>query len=895
MFRRVILPLMAFLVMVAPSALADDCDPGWWKVSGYVMHNNGASASGVKVGYAADLEVYVITDFEGYYEFCVPDGYLLQLWFRNDLGCYEFTEDPIVWPFDGMTVVTGPIAVQTIDMGSRNSHTLEGVITDYDGAPVEGVEIRQGNEFKGDTEADGSYTVDVDCGHITYPVEPYMLGYDFVPEEKNMSGLARDVYVQNFTGWPKATLTVNSPYAGEFVPVFAEYDIEWDAAGPGAPDIDYYFLDIAIDGGGWERLDEEFNPDARSHSWSVSDNETQDARIRLQAWKRDCPSPGTDRMMGEAVSGTFSIIRSFLDHTPAVPADFATAARKGAAWVDYANSNWYGLFTTTDTEMRVYVPPGWSDWTEELGLDTYSGDPRGIAVADYNNDGYVDLYVTGCGSDNVLFKNVSGSSFFEVSPSPGHDGCAESAAWVDYDMDGNVDLYVTYSTASGPQSKKKNALYKNLGPPDYTFVEILNSVVQIVAPSVSAVWADYDNDGDPDLYVTTKGDRDYMVRNNNPGFTDLTSVGLHEEDSESNSAAWGDFNNDGYLDLYVTNAIPFAGGNVNVLYSNDGDGTFTEVIEARGSAADESRSASWVDYDGDRLLDLYVTNKGGDGSGPYNQLYKQAIIGGSFGEAFEHAALVNTGNSYGQTWADTDGDGDPDLFLADEVVGSPGVGDNKRLMNFIDDPGVSWLRLRLVTHADGVTNRSAIGAKIEVRTGYTSQYREIGGGGSFYSQNARPLEFAVPGTTVDEVVVSWPSGRVTELTGVSVAAVVIVNEPAGGTGGGGGCKGCDPPAEPTTGYLPGVTALLGNSPNPFNPTTSIRYDLAEPGYTEIIIYNVAGRRVRRVSLGELAAGSRTWTWDGLDAQGQGLGSGVYYVTLRVNNHLVGTQKALLLK
>ena len=675
----------------------------------------------------------------------------------------------------------------------------------------------------------------------------------------------------------------------------SSFVVEWSDCGIGQYTLDSccgileYDVQFSSNGGSsWSTVVCCLQEDITEYNWSVPYTESANCKLRVLAFRA---GTGNDLV---AESATFAIVKSFSDQTPTDPADLATTPFFGAAWIDYSNGGFSGLFTTTDGDpgqIRVFVPQSglnWEDWTDELNLNSYSGDPRGIAVADYNNDGYLDFYVTACDTDNKLFKNVGGTHFVEQSPSPGHDGCAESAAWGDYNNDGSIDLYVTYSTPSGPPSKKKNALYRNSGPPNYTFSEVSLSVLQIVDPSLGAAWGDYDNDGDLDLFVTTLNAPDRLIRNNSPGFSEITGVGLRETSSLSSGAVWADIDFDNNLELFVANGHSGPSGELNAMYYNNGDGTFSELGAGIGAQTSLPRSIAVLDLDGDRLIELYSASRDGD-----NQLYEKSITGNSFQPVYTHPELITSGISYAMTWGDIDSDGDPDVFLGDRDPSSPSTGQNRLLINDAGD-NATWLRLALVTHSDEVTNKAAIGARVEVRNGTLSQYREVSGGGALYSQNTFLTEFGVPGTTVTEVVVQWPSGRTTELTNVSTASVVNVLEPNPDPPSGGGCPKCDPPAQASI-EGPTATRIQGIQPNPFNPATVVRYDLSGPGDVDIVIFDVAGRRVLSHRIASQSAGRFRWQWNGRDGGGNNVSGGIYYVVLKVNGVQVDTRKAVLLK
>jgi hypothetical protein len=224
-------------------------------------------------------------------------------------------------------------------------------------------------------------------------------------------------------------------------------------------------------------------------------------------------------------------------------------------------------------------------------------------------------------------------------------------AWSDYDGDGDQDLYVTnWGTAT---SVPTNRLYRNEG--DGTFVDVAESLgVDNSRNSTDAAWGDYDSDGDPDLYLGTFFSQDFLYQNNGDSFAEVGrgEAGINREDRGNVvSVAWGDYNNDGHLDIYLGKYY-FA----NELYHNNGDGTFTLVEKVLDDKRDTDE-VNWVDYDNDGDQDLYVVNREQN-----NGLYRNDQ--GIFSEIACALSIGNKEIGQSGSWADYDNDGDLDLYLA---------------------------------------------------------------------------------------------------------------------------------------------------------------------------------------------------------------------------------------
>ena len=338
-----------------------------------------------------------------------------------------------------------------------------------------------------------------------------------------------------------------------------------------------------------------------------------------------------------------------------------------------------------------------------------------------------------------------------------------------------------------------------------------------------------------DLYVSNFMDigggplSDVLYRNDGGVFEDVTKeAGVGVEDY-SLGAVFGDLDNDGYLDLYVV-----VNGGPNILYRNNGDGTFTDMTEQAG-VGDEGfgSNAALGDIDNDGYLDIYVANTG-----------------------FSDEAM-----------------GDPDVLYQNNG------GDNH------------WLQVRL---RSATGNYAAIGARIALSAGDLHQVREISGGRG-YGQNSLTASFGLAAHILaDKVQVTWPSGVVQSLKDINADQIITIEEsdPASvephdsvasswaeakhaGT--------VSPDGMPN----PGFSSAVGqNYPNPFNPETWIPFSLAQGGPVVITIHNSVGQLVRRLDLGYRPVGvystvERAAYWDGMNESGESVTSGIYFCLMEI--------------
>ncbi|MFC1547220.1 FG-GAP-like repeat-containing protein, partial [Candidatus Neomarinimicrobiota bacterium] len=244
-----------------------------------------------------------------------------------------------------------------------------------------------------------------------------------------------------------------------------------------------------------------------------------------------------------------------------------------------------------------------------------------------------------------------------TGPVVSDSGYTRSGSWGDYDNDGDLDLFVAndgWLAEHDPQ----NILYTNNG--DGTFAPVTTGPLSTdEGRSRGAAWGDIDNDGDLDLFVANTYENNFLYTNNGDGsYTKVTSGPVVTDGATSVGGAWGDYDNDGYLDLFVANCC---GGNDNFLYTNNGDGTFTQETSGplvTGTyGASDIHGATWGDYDSDGDLDIFIANWGG------NYLYDNNGDG-TFSSASAGPVNTDGGYSYGGTWGDYDNDGDLDLFVA---------------------------------------------------------------------------------------------------------------------------------------------------------------------------------------------------------------------------------------
>ena len=525
----------------------------------------------------------------------------------------------------------------------------------------------------------------------------------------------------------------------------------------------------------------------------------------------------------------------------------------GVAWADVDGDADPDLYVTNSTGNQLLRNDGGSFY-EITGPIGGSGVSEGSAWGDYDNDGDPDLFITNYGAPNVLWRNDGGGTMWAGvgGPSISDNGPGITPAWADYDKDGDLDLYMV--NYGGP-----NQLLRNDGAA-WGITNVAAPPIDDFGWGTGAAWGDYDNDGDPDLYLANYGYANKLFRNDGGTFVDATTGPLGDA-SWGTGVAWGDYDNDGDLDLYLGNV-----STANRLFRNDGGGAFVDVA-ASTPLADTGFAGglAWEDYDNDGDLDLYLANNYSS-----NRLFRNE--GGWFQDVTP-PVLGYTGYSQGVGWADADGDGDRDLFVANFD------GPNRLYKN---GPGsqLNWLDVELV----GTTsNRAGVGARVRVHVGGNVQMREISASAGYLSQSDLVAHFGLgTATGVDSVVVTWPSGATQDTLLVGANGRIVLTEPIG----------VDAPMIAAGGW---TNRLEASRPNPFRSATDIVYEVAAPTRVTLAVFDVTGRRVRTLVDETVAqAGRYRVTWDGRTSSGTRAASGVYFTELDTGAYRA-TRRAVLLR
>jgi len=504
----------------------------------------------------------------------------------------------------------------------------------------------------------------------------------------------------------------------------------------------------------------------------------------------------------------------------------------GVAFVDYDNDGWVDLFTLSGTRLtgitagreptnRLYRNKGngtFVDVTDKAGLRR-SGWASSVCVGDYDNDNHEDLLITYWGK-NVLYKNNGNGSFSDITQKAGLSANAtrwgSGCTFVDYDRDGKLDLFVAnylkFDIANTPEPGKganctwkgvpvncgpkglptdTNLLYHNNGDGTFTDVSAPSGIAKVQGRySMTATTLDFDRDGWTDIYVACDSSASTLYRNNHDGtFTDVAVEAgcAYNEDGQAQAGmgvATGDYNGDGLVDIFKTHFSD----DLPALYKNSGRGFFEDASRAAGF--DITRYVEWgaglVDFDNDGWRDVLIVTgsvypevekifKEYPHRGP--RLVYQNLRNGRFRDVttLMGPAILSPRSSRGSAFGDFDNDGDVDVLVMN-MNEAPLLLRNEYFSKTTRGPN-NWLMLNLIGTK---SNRSAIGARVTLKTGAQLQFQEVTSQSSYYSHNDHRLHFGLgESKQADSIEILWPNGDREVLTNVSANKIVSIKEGSG--------------------------------------------------------------------------------------------------------------------
>lgn len=493
----------------------------------------------------------------------------------------------------------------------------------------------------------------------------------------------------------------------------------------------------------------------------------------------------------------------------------------GAAWIDYDNDGYLDLYLVNSAATNVYTPPHslrsalyhsngdgtFTDVTEQAGVGAAVLFGMGVAVGDYDNDGFEDLYVIGYGR-SILYHNNGNGTFTDVTEragvaNPGKWG--SSAAWFDYDHDGKLDLIVANYVDFTPERNltcinegrraychpskyhgQAPTLFHNDGNGVFTDVSRTSKIGLKAGNGLGVVCFDYNGDGWTDVFLANDSMENFLYKNKGNGTFEEVGIEAGVALGEDGKAEAGmgtdaaDYDRDGLPDLFVTHLDL----EYNRLYRNNGNGTFSDATFASKLGAGTFRMSGFgtrfFDYDNDGWRDLFIANghvldnirffHGGTEYAEPKVIYRN--LGGTFQDVTKQLGpdLAEPRVSRAAAFADYDNDGDVDVLVTNN-------GEHPQL--FRNDGGnrKHWLEIRLV---GARSNRDGIGAKVRVVANGVLQTAEAKGGMSYQAAHDPRLHFGLGNAMrIERLDVTWPSGAITKLTGVPADQCITIKEGVG--------------------------------------------------------------------------------------------------------------------
>jgi hypothetical protein len=564
----------------------------------------------------------------------------------------------------------------------------------------------------------------------------------------------------------------------------------------------------------------------------------------------------------------------------------------GAAWLDYDRDRDLDLYVTQgEGANMLFRNDGgrFVDVAEAEGAADRDHAGAAVAAADYDNDGWPDLFLANSDGD-VLLRNT-GTGFVDVSRDAGipvvEYSRGVSASWGDFDGDGWLDLYVTnHMDRRGLAYISQDRLYHSNGDGTFSDLSGVLGTDHLAGYGFVGAWTDFDNDGDADLLLINDcpfGEegryRPNRLFRNDGGhsaatwsFTEISDDVGAGHCRHGMGLAAGDYNRDGWTDYFYTNI-----GKRTTLLTND-RGHFLDRAEEAGVFVGFNPGepgapfqgtftwgASFLDYDLDGWIDLYVaagtllltTSSSGDPQP--NALFRNRGDG-TFVDETSISGLDFPGRGRTTAVADYDGDGDPDVALVD-------VGESIRLLRNEVEAG-DYLSVGLVGSR---SNRDGIGARVSIRAADGSwQHAERRSGTSLGATDSPYLLFGLGDhATVDTMCIRWPSGVIQELVGISAGQHIEIVEPTD--------IAID---EPVVRRTEGVGTVY---PNPTHRIAHVELRLEAPSRIRMSVFDALGRRVRSIDNGAMATGVHRLTWDGCDESGHKVAGGFYVIRVETDS------------
>jgi hypothetical protein len=451
----------------------------------------------------------------------------------------------------------------------------------------------------------------------------------------------------------------------------------------------------------------------------------------------------------------------------------------GICWIDYDEDGYLDIYVTNfglDDQGQnndLYRNLGDGTFEKIIGLAIVDDQSttESATWGDFDNDGDLDVFLASWYHTNNIYLNDGTDNFAVDTDNQVDDGtnCSSGANWVDYDNDGDLDLFITNPTKN-PQSGYEintNSLYRN-NTGNLTKI-LTGEIATDQQHSYCAAWCDFDNDGDLDVAIAANNEYiDFYRNDGNDLFVRLSESVICQTYTQSLSANWADYDNDGDMDLFVAGYT-----SESHLFQNDSDGTFT-VINGHGLGGVRCVSGEWADYDNDGDLDMFA-HISTDGVATDAHLYENDG-NGNFIRVDDGVIANDDMTPRAASWGDYNRDGFPDLYMAEfDPTWSEDVTNSLYLNNGNSN---NWIIIKPI---GTISNRSAIGIKIRLKAtvfeNQLRQMRELTSITGEHSQGPLELHFGLgDATLIDSIRIEWPSGSIQILADVAVNQFLTITE-----------------------------------------------------------------------------------------------------------------------
>lgn len=507
----------------------------------------------------------------------------------------------------------------------------------------------------------------------------------------------------------------------------------------------------------------------------------------------------------------------------------------GISFYDYNQDGWDDITISSETGNDIYFFKniGGSFEREFLSIDGGSLQTKQLVWVDFDNDGDLDFFAASDSGLNKLFSNNGDNTFVEVTVDSGlplvpYD--TFGGAWGDYDNDGFLDVFLTIRDGSETQP---NLLFHNNGDRTFSDVTATAGLETTGYLSFCAAFFDYNNDGFQDIYMANDKftTENILYKNNGDGtFDNVSAASGTNLIMGAMSTTIDDYNNDGWLDIYVSNDDQQLGGSTtegNALLRNNQDGTFTNVATQTGTLFN---SVGWgcvfLDAENDSDHDLYVSGSGDGTNGNLPSAFYENDGVGNFSIPANAGFQTDTRQSFSNAIGDVDNDGYPDIAVLND--GS----DDIFLWKNISPQNNNWLKVGL---RGTESNTMGIGSWIEIRSNGHVQYHYTVCGEGYLGQNSGSEFFGIADATIiDYVKVTWLSGIVDLLVDVTINEHLMIVEGE----------------HPVLGMEDAGTSAFTIYPNPASETVTVHFSETNFVTALVIMYDISGKKILETTVDE---------------------------------------------